>query len=89
MKIIKGFELCQVMGKTMAVPSGALSRTFPGMIKMNEPSADIWRWIEAGHDLAEIESLYAQTYDIPAAQAAEEVQQVIAMMRQAGILEGD
>lgn len=89
MKIIKGFELCTVMGKTMAVPSGELSKTFPGMIKMNEPSADIWRWIEAGYDLAEIESLYAQTYNIPAEQAAEEVQQVTAMMRQAGILEGD
>lgn len=87
MKIIKGFELCKVMGKTMAVPSGELSKTFPGMIKMNEPSADIWRWVEAGKDTEEIIELYAQTYAIDSAQATMEVKEVLAAMEASGILQ--
>lgn len=87
MKIIKGFELCEVMGKTMAVPSGELSRTFPGMIKMNEPSADIWRWIEADKSKEEIINLYAETYAISQEQASTEVSYVIDKMHEAGILE--
>lgn len=87
MKIIKGFELCKVMGKTMAVPSGELSKTFPGMIKMNEPAADIWRWIEAGKGEEEICELYAETYSVGMEQAKEEVTMVITKMQEAGILE--
>lgn len=87
MKIIKGFELCKVMGKTMAVPSGELSKTFPGMIKMNEPSADIWRWVEAGKETEEIIELYAQTYAIDRALAEREVKEVLAAMEASGILQ--
>lgn len=87
MKIIKGFELCKVMGKTMAVPSGELSKTFPGMIKMNEPSADIWRWVEAGKETEEIIELYAQTYTIDRALAEREVKEVLAAMEASGILQ--
>lgn len=75
------------MGKTMAVPSGELSKTFPGMIKMNEPSADIWRWVEAGKDTEEIIELYAQTYAIDSAQATIEVKEVLAAMEASGILQ--
>lgn len=87
MKITKGFELCKVMGKTMAVPSGELANTFPGMIKMNEPSADIWRWIDEGKSQGEICQLYAETYGIDSQQAQQEVSSVINKMHDAGILE--
>ncbi|MCQ2344852.1 MAG: PqqD family protein [Paludibacteraceae bacterium] len=87
MKIKKGFLLCPVMGKTMAISTGELEKEFPGMIKMNETSTDIWKWIEAGKEREEIHRLYAETYDIEAAQAQEEVDGVIRQMEEAGILE--
>ncbi|MCQ2329506.1 MAG: PqqD family protein [Paludibacteraceae bacterium] len=87
MKIKKGFLLCPVMGKTMAISTGELEKEFPGMIKMNEPSTDIWKWIEAGKELDEIYSLYATTYGIDAAQAKDEVDGVVKMMNDAGVLE--
>lgn len=87
MKIKKGFMLCPVMGKTMAIATGELEKEFHGMIKMNEPSADIWRWIEGGKEISEIYSLYASTYSIDQNQAKDEVDGVIKMMSEAGILE--
>lgn len=87
MKIKKGFELCEVMGKTIAVPSGELANSFPGMIKMNGSCADIWKWIEAEKDTEEIIALYTDTYDVTAEEAAEEVKRVIKQMTDAGILE--
>lgn len=87
MKIKKGFMLCPVMGKTMAIATGELEKEFSGMIKMNEPSADIWKWIEAGKEREEIHELYAKTYGIDLKQAQEEVDGVIEQMSKAGILE--
>lgn len=87
MKIKKGFMLCPVMGKTMAISTGDLEKDFPGMIKMNEPSADIWKWIEEGKELPEIYALYADAYGIDPAQAKTEVDGVVEKMAQAGIFE--
>ena len=87
MKIKKGFLLCPVMGKTMAISTGELEKEFPGMIKMNESSTDIWKWIEAGKELQEIYELYASTYGIDANLAKNEVDSVVIMMDEAGILE--
>lgn len=87
MKIKKGFVLCPVMGKTMAISTGELEKEFPGMIKMNEPSADVWRWIDEGKELSDIYGLYAQTYGIDMTQARCEVDGVVSQMTQAGVLE--
>ena len=86
MKIKKGFLLCPVMGKTMAISTGELEKEFPGMIKMNESSTDIWKWIDAGKELQEIYELYASTYGIDANLAKNEVDSVVKMMDEAGIL---
>jgi len=87
MKIKKGFMLCPVMGKTMAISTGELEKSFPGMIKMNEPSADIWKWIDEGRTVEEIYGLYAETYGTSAELAQSDVDGVVAQMREAGIFE--
>lgn len=86
-KIKKGFMLCPVMGKTMVIATGEQQKKFSAMIKMNEPSADIWKWIEAGKEDEEIHKLYAETYGISLDQAREDVDGVIAQMAKAGIFE--
>ncbi|MBQ0008289.1 MAG: PqqD family protein [bacterium] len=87
MKIKKGFMLCPTMGKTMVITTEELAKDFSGMIKMNEQSTDIWKWIEAGKERNEIIALYAETYDIDTVQAENEVDWVIKQMADAGILE--
>ncbi len=87
MKIRKGFMLCPVMGKTMVIATGQLENSFSGMIKMNEPSAKIWSWIESGKKLEEIYALYADTYNIEATLAKSDVDYVVEKMTKAGVLE--
>jgi len=87
MKIKKGFMLCPVMGRTMVIAVGELEKTFSGMIKMNEPSTDIWKWIEEGKETAEIYTLYAGTYGVDEQTARNDVDSVIGQMTEAGIFE--
>jgi len=79
--------LCPVMGKTMVIATGQLENSFSGMIKMNEPSAKIWNWIDGGKELEEIYTLYADTYNIDAATAKTEVDSVVEKMTKAGVFE--
>jgi len=87
MKIKKGFMLYRAMGKTMVIATGELEKSFPGMIKMNEPSERIWKWIEQGKEPDEIYPVYAEAYGIDDALAKSEVDGVVEKMKQAGIFE--
>lgn len=75
------------MGKTMVISTGELENTFTGMIKMNEPSVKIWKWIEKGLERNEIYTIYAKTYDIDMELAKSEVDCVIEKMKAAGVFE--
>jgi len=79
--------LCPVMGKTMIIPTGDLEKEFQGMIKLNESSTDIWKWIEAGKELDEIYNLYAETYGIGVDLAKKDVDGIVTQMQQAGVFE--
>lgn len=79
--------LCPTMGKTMVIATGELENTFSGMIKMNEPSARIWKWIEEGKEPEEIYPLYAETFGIDDDLARSEVDMVVEKMSKAGIFE--
>lgn len=79
--------LCQVMGNTMAISTGELEKTFPGMIKMNESASDIWKWIDAGKEPEEIYGLYSETYGVDAQVAKEDVDSVVEQMSKAGVFE--
>ena len=46
MKIKSGFVLRDVAGKTFVVATGELSKTFKGMITLNETGKYIWKLLE-------------------------------------------
>jgi len=79
--------LCPVMGKTMVVATGELSKVFTGMIKMNDSSTVIWKWVEEGKDVEEIYKLYASEYDIDIELAKSDVDFVVGQMLEAGVFE--
>ena len=57
MKIKHGFVLRRVLDEAIVVASGEASKTFHGMIKLNDSAADIWQWISEGKGEAEIAKL--------------------------------
>lgn len=87
MKIKKGFVLRPTLGYTVAVATGELARSFSGMIKLSETSADIWRWIDEGLSREEIIAQYMKTYNVSEDVAAHDFDVMATNMKNAGIFE--
>lgn len=88
MKIKQGFVMRDVAGQAVAIATGEASKSFHGMVKLNDTGAVIWNGIEKGLDEAEIAEQLAAGYDVEADQALKDVESFIARMRDAGLVEG-
>ena len=61
MKIKKGFVLRVVGGEHVVVPVGEMSKTFHGLINLNETGAFLWRFFSEEHTIEEaIDALCAE-----------------------------
>jgi len=89
MKIKKGFVLRPTLGYTMVIASGEMTGKFNGMIKLNENSVDIWKWIDQGFDRDVIIDIYSIYYKVGKDIATRDVDFVIESMRSAGVLESE
>lgn len=88
MKIKQGFVMRDVAGQAVAIATGEASKSFHGMVKLNDTGAVIWNGIEKGLDEAEIAEQLATSYDVEVGQALKDVESFIARMRDAGLVEG-
>ncbi len=86
MKIKQGFVLRRVLDEAIVVASGEASKTFHGMIKLNDSAADIWQWISEGKGEAEIAKLLSEKYEIPLEKATSDTQAMIKSMTENGFL---
>jgi len=87
MKVKKGFVLRPTMGYTLVVATGELAKSFDGVIKLNETSADIWRYIAEGLSREEVIARYCKEYNVGEDVAAGDVDSVFANMKEAGVFE--
>lgn len=88
MKIKQGFVMRDVAGQAVAIATGEASKSFHGMVKLNDTGAVIWNGIEKGLDEAEIAEQLTAGYDVEVGQALKDVESFIARMRDAGLVEG-
>lgn len=88
MKIKQGFVMRDVAGQAVAIATGEASKSFHGMVKLNDTGAVIWNGIEKGLDEAEIAEQLTASYDVEVGQALKDVESFIARMRDAGLVEG-
>lgn len=88
MKIKQGFVMRDVAGQAVAIATGDASKSFHGMVKLNDTGAVIWNGIEKGLDEAEIAEQLAASYDVEVGQALKDVESFIVRMRDAGLVEG-
>lgn len=64
MKIKSGFVLRVVGGESVVVPVGERSKTFHGMINLNETGAFLWKFFTEEHTVEEgVEALCGE-YDV-------------------------
>lgn len=87
MKIKNEFVLREVAGSAVVIAVGEASRTFHGMINLNNTGKDIWRGIQNGKSVEEIARQLTEDYEVGYEKAEKDVKELIGKMREAGIVE--
>ena len=87
MKIKRGFVLRVVGGESVVVPVGEMSKTFHGMINLNETGAFLWRFFSEEHSLEEGVDALCGEYDVAREIAATDVQKFADVLTQNGFVE--
>lgn len=86
MRIKDGFVLREVAGKYMVIATGEASKSFNGMITLNQTGKEIWEGVTAGLTTEEIAENFEKNYDVTKEKALEDTGKIIAQMEKAGFL---
>ena len=86
MRIKKGFVLREIAGQAMVIATGKASKSFHGMVTLNDTGRDIWLGLQDGLSENEIVDKLTSDYDISREQAAIDVKNLISKMNDAGFL---
>ena len=86
MKVKDGFVVCAVGGKTVAVASGDLCRSFTGMINLNATGEMLFKMLQKGTTEDEMTAAIVEEYKISETQASADVRKFIAPLQKAGLL---
>ncbi len=87
MQINQDFTIQKVGDQYVAVPVGETSKTFHGMVRLNETGAFLWRAL-AARDMTEEELVDALLgeYDVSREIAARDVHRIVVTLSENGIL---
>ena len=87
MQIAKDFTIQKVGGSYVAVPVGETSKTFHGMVRLNETGAFLWKKLAESDQTEDslVEALLAE-YEVDEASARADVQKLISALLAGGIL---
>ncbi|MBO5415701.1 MAG: PqqD family protein [Clostridia bacterium] len=87
MKIKSGFVVREVAGQSIVVALGEATKTFNGMIRLNETGRIIWDMLSAGSEKADIVKRITEEYDIDEQTVQADVDAFINTLQGANILE--
>ena len=87
MKIKTGFLLREVAGSYIVVATGALTKEFNGIIKLNETGSLLWKKLSEGSDVDGLVSALTEEYDVSMEDAKADAEGFVSMLAEAGILE--
>ena len=87
MQISKDFILQKVGGSYVAVPIGETSKTFNGMVRLNETGVFLWKKLSEQDSTEEdLVDALLEEYDVAREIAAADVHRIVEQLRQSGIL---
>lgn len=86
MKIKDGFILRKVGGQNVVVAIGAASRSFNGIIRLNETGAFLWGQLSSEKTEQQLCDALLAEYDVTAEQAANDVAEFIGTLKKAALL---
>ena len=86
MKIKEGFVLREIAGQAVVIATGAASKEFRGMIKLNSTGKLIWQGLMDGLSEEEISQKIVDTYEVDKDRAKADVKQMLNKMKEHGFL---
>ena len=87
MKIKDGFVVRELAGQSIVVALGEASKTFNGMIKLNDTGRLIWDMLAQGKSRDEIADKFIAEYEVERAIAERDIDAFIEVLQGADILE--
>ncbi|KAA8825664.1 PqqD family protein [Bifidobacterium myosotis] len=87
MKVKHGFVMRDVAGQTVIIATGEVSRTFQGMIRVNDTGKVIWSGLNDGLTVDQIVDKVIAEFDVDRATATADVETFIGKMRDNGFLD--
>ena len=87
MKIAEGFVVRKVMGNNVVIATGAASKKFHGMVKLNDTAQEIWEYIAKGLSKDEICEKMLEKYDVDAKLLRADVDKTINTLAKQGFIE--
>ncbi len=86
MRIVEGFVVCHVGGKTVAVASGALCKRFNGMITLNSTGQFLFEKLKKNTDEEELANALVEEYSVSYEDAMKDVKTYLGSLDKAGLL---
>ena len=86
MKRKPGFIVRKISGQNVAVAIGEASKSFHGIIKLNDSGLVIWNALAKDVTEDDIVSALLEQYDVAPEQAAEDVHGFVEVLKDAGIV---
>lgn len=87
MQIKKDFTIQKVGNSYIAVAVGETSKTFHGMVRLNETGAFLWKKMSEGDvTVDELVDALLSEYEVDRETAAHDVEQLVVQFRESGIL---
>lgn len=87
MKIKDDFTLRNIAGSDIVVPVGNASKTFNGMITLNDSGAFLWKAMQKDTTINEVVARLTSEYEVSTEQATADVQKFVAMLRENNLID--
>lgn len=87
MKIKEGFVIRKVMGNHVVIATGAQSKNFHGMVKLNDTAAEIWGYIAENLDTDAIFDKMIEKYDVDASILRADIEKTLETLVAQGFVE--
>ena len=87
MKIKEDFLLRQVADSWVILPIGQSAVNFDGMLTLNDSAVMLWKQLQQGTDTASLVRSLTDEFEVDEAQARQDVEEFLAILRQVGCLQ--
>ena len=87
MNVKQGFVMRTVAGQTVIIATGEASKSFQGMIRLNETGKIVWEGLTEGLDADRIADMVVAEFDVDRDTALAGVNKFIGEMRANGFLD--